>query len=185
MRVIAGDYKGRKLNAPFDNKVRPTSDKVKEAIFSMLMHYLNDAVCVDLFAGTGGLGIEALSRGAKKTYFCDSSKESIGLVKSNIKMCQCSDYSVVFHGDFLSSLERIDEQVDIVFMDPPYGNDYYEDALEKVESLDLLHNEGIIVAEHDKRQELPERVGRLVKVKEKKYGTIGISLYKVGDIDVD
>ena len=100
MRIIAGDYKGRRLNAPADYKIRPTADKVKEALFSIIGDDIDEAVVCDLFSGTGNLGLEALSRGADKCYFVDNSAESIRLIKENIEMCRAEEYSVVIHGDF-------------------------------------------------------------------------------------
>ena len=136
-----------------------------------------DATCVDLFAGTGNLGLEALSRGAKKCYFGDNSRESINLIKNNVKMCRAEDKSVIIAGDYSKILGRINEKVDIFFLDPPYKDGLYENCLEIIDSLDLLSEEGIIVAEHGVRDYVPETVGSLEIIKERKYGKIMVTIY--------
>ena len=105
MRIIAGEYKGRRITAPEDTSVRPTTGKVKEAIFAMLMNDIYDAVTVDLFAGTGNLGLEALSRGARKCYFGDNSRDSLRLIKENIAHCRAEDKSVVIAGSYEKVLQ--------------------------------------------------------------------------------
>lgn len=178
MRIITGEYRGRKLETPIGYDVRPTTDKVKEAIFNLLQNEIYDSVCVDLFAGTGSLGLEALSRGAKRCYFCDNARASLNLVKTNIKICGAGDKSMVLAGDFTKTLTRIKEKADIFFLDPPYAAGLYEKCFALIESLDLLSDEGIIIAEHGKYDEMPEQIGRLVKVKERRYGKIVVSIYQ-------
>ena len=181
MRIITGIYKGRKLESPVGYEVRPTSDKVKEAVFNLLMNDIWDSVCVDLFAGTGNLGLEALSRGAKRCYFCDNSRQSLELVKKNVKKCGAEDKSVILAGDYSRALGRIREQADIFFLDPPSSSGVYDECLEQIDTLDLLSHEGIIVAEHGTREEMPQRVGRLIRVKERKYGRVMISIYRYAE----
>lgn len=176
MRIIAGEYKGRRLETPENYDIRPTTDKVKEAMFSILSNDIPGAVCVDLFAGTGNLGIEALSRGAKKCYFCDNSKVSIGIIKRNIAHCK-AEGAVVYAGDFNRCLERIKESVDVFIVDPPYEENLYEKVFSKIDELKLLSEDGIIVAEHGKYQDMPEEINGFVKIKERKYGHIFLSLY--------
>lgn len=177
MRIITGEYRGRKLETPIGYDVRPTTDKVKEAIFNIIMNEVWDATCIDLFAGTGNLGLEALSRGARKCYFGDNSRESINLIKTNVKKCQAEDKSVIMAGDYSKTLARISEQADVIFLDPPYRDGLYEKCLETIDSLDLLADEGIIVAEHGVRDYVPETVGNLTIIKEKKYGKIMVTIY--------
>ena len=107
MRISTGEFKGRKLETPDNNDIRPTSDKVKEAMFSILTNDVPGAVCCDLFAGTGNLGLEALSRGAELCYFCDSSRASIGIIHRNIEHCGATERSVVLTGDYKKTLKRI------------------------------------------------------------------------------
>jgi len=178
MRVITGKYKGRKLEAPSGDAVRPTSDKVREAIFDLLMNDVYGSKVVDLFAGSGSLGIEALSRGAEKCWFCDRSRESIGFVKRNLRNLGIEDGTVLIQGDYRKALGRIKEKVDIVLLDPPYADGLYEDALALVGSLDLLADDGIIIAEHDAHLALPEKVGGLSIAKTRKYGRTMVSIYR-------
>lgn len=177
MRVIAGDFKGRKLETPVDNSVRPTSDKVKEAMFSILMNDIWGSKVCDLFAGTGGLGIEALSRGASKCYFADQSKASIRLLTENVKKCEAMDKSVIIPGDFTRALERLREPVDIFLLDPPYGLGMEFKAMEIIKRNNLLAEDGVIVVEHDARDIMEEQVSGFTKFKEKKYGKVVLSFY--------
>ena len=177
MRIIAGEYRGRKLESPKTNDVRPTTDKVKEAMFSILMPYINGARCLDLFSGTGSLGLEALSRGAENCVFCDNSREHIALIKENIKKCGAESKSKVIHGDYMKALEHSDDKYDIILVDPPYGAGLYEKCLASIEKLDLLEDEGIIILEHEKNVVLPDCLGKYSRLKEKKYGTIHLSFY--------
>lgn len=177
MRVIAGDFKGRKLEAPLDDKVRPTSDKVKEAMFSILMNDTYDAVMCDMFAGSGGLGLEGLSRGAKKCYFIDQANSSIKLLKTNVAMCKAEQRSEIIQGDFQRALMRIKEKVDIFLVDPPYGQGIELKAMEKIRENDLLAEDGKIVVEHEKHDQLPDEIHGFTKIKEKKYGRVVLSIY--------
>lgn len=185
MRIITGDYRGRKLETPIGNDVRPTTDKVKEAIFNIIQQEIYGAVCADLFAGTGNLGLEALSRGAKMCYFCDNSRESLNLIKTNVKKCGAQDKSVILAGDFSKGLARISEKVDIFFLDPPYSEGLYEKCLDTIESLDLLSDDGIIIAEHGIRDYVPEKIGNLEIVKERKYGKIMVTIYSYAKDDAE
>lgn len=181
MRIITGEYRGRKLETPVGFDVRPTTDKVKEAVFNLLMQDTWDSVVVDLFAGTGNLGLEALSRGARRCYFCDNSRDSLKLIRTNIEKCRAQDRSIVLAGDYMKALSRIKEKVHIFLIDPPYKNDLYEKCLKEIDALDLLDREGIIVAEHGVRDDVPETVGNLIRVKERTYGKIKISIYRYAD----
>lgn len=177
MRIIAGDYKGRRLYTPQDNRVRPTTDKVKEALFSIIAPYIGDAVVVDLFAGTGNLGLEALSRGAERCYFSDNSKESLKLIKENVGHCVADEKSIIYQGDYQKVLSKIQEKVDIVLLDPPYKKGLMENCLFLIQNLDILSEDGIIVAEHSHDEVLEDVYGKLYKIKERKYGKIVITLY--------
>lgn len=181
MRIIAGKYKGRKLETPRGNDVRPTTDKVKEAMFSILMPYLTSARCLDLFAGTGGLGLEALSRGAESCVFCDKERASVALIKENIKKCGAESDSRVIQGDYMKALEHSKEQYDIILIDPPYDSGIYVKCLTSIEKLDLLSDEGIILTEHEKNDELPDSLGKLSKIKERRYGKTILTLYGIND----
>lgn len=177
MRIIAGELKGRKIEAPKGDNVRPTSDKVKEAVFSMISHEIYDEAVADVFAGTGNLGLEALSRGARHCYFGDKSRESLSFIKENIKACRVQDRATVIAGDYTGVLKRIPEKVKAVFLDPPYKEGLMISAIELISELDLLEEEGMIVAEHSFSEKLPEQIGRYRIIKEKRYGKIAVSIY--------
>lgn len=178
MRIITGSLKGRRLESPKNDKIRPTSDKVKEAIFSMLFDEFYDKAVCDLFAGTGSLGLEALSRGARKCYFADYSKESLSLLKRNIEYCKLGSEAVILAGDYSTALHRIKERLAVIFLDPPYEGGLMIDAIKTVSELSLLEEEGTIVAEHSIFEELPEKIGKYERVKQKTYGKIAISIYR-------
>ena len=178
MRIIAGELKGRRITPPKDNRVRPTTDKVKEAIFSMISGYLQDSVVVDLFAGTGNLGLEAISRGAERAYFVDRDRTSIGLVRENVKYCQVEDRAVIQCAEFASFLEKFNEKADVIFLDPPYSAGYMESCLDIIGRRNLLCEDGIAVAEHSSRENLPEEISGLTLIKTRTYGKISVSLYE-------
>lgn len=177
MRIIAGEFKGKRLFTPKDNKIRPTTDKVKESIFSMIAPYLEEPIVVDLFSGTGNLGLEALSRGAKRCYFGDNSRSSMALTKQNIAHCRQEENSFTYLGDFEYVLKKIPEKADIIFLDPPYKEELISDCLKVISERSLLSEEGIILAEHGTREQLADEIYGFVKIKEKIYGTITISIY--------
>ncbi len=177
MRVIAGKYKGRRLDAPIDDRVRPTSDKVKEALFSILMYDIEDAIFCDMFAGTGGIGIEALSRGAKKSYFIDASPASMRIIRSNVMKCKAEDKSEFILGSFENALQKIDGKIDIFFLDPPYSKGTEIEAVKAIATSQTLAKDGIIVIEHHKEDNMPEIIEGFNKFKEKKYGRIVLSFY--------
>jgi len=179
LRIISGNLKGRRLNTPKDNKIRPTTDKVKESMLSMIMPYIEDAIVIDLFAGTGNLGLEAISRGAKHCYFGDKARESLLLTKENIKYCGVENQSTLISGEFERVLERIHEKADLIFLDPPYKAGLIESCLRKIEELELLSDEGIVVIERGKRETLDNNIGSFTKIKEKRYGTILVSLFNI------
>lgn len=177
MRIITGEYRGRKLKTPKGNGIRPTSDKVKESIFNLLMNETYNRTFCDLFAGTGSLGLEALSRGAKRCYFCDNSRESIGIIKENVAHCGAETESIIIHGDYSRALSKIAEKIDVFLLDPPYNTGLYEKCFRLIERLDLLSLNGIILAEHASFDKLPDTVGGIAKIREKRYGKTTVSIY--------
>ncbi len=182
MRVISGKARGLKLNAPKNEDVRPTTDRVKESLFNIINSYVLDSNVLDLFAGTGSLGIECLSRGANKCVFVDKSKESMAIVKSNIKKAKVENESITLNTDFknaIVSLGKKGEKFNIIFMDPPYYKNMFIDALSAVDENNLLEEDGIIVVEHDTVDSFPENVGRLYKNRDKKYGNTTLTFYKM------
>ena len=177
MRIIAGDFKGRKLLAPKDGRIRPTTDRVKESIFSMIAPYLEDAVVIDLFSGTGNLGLEALSRGASRCWFGDKSRESMDLTRRNIALCKQEDRARTVLGDYKHVLENITEKADLIFLDPPYEQDLIQECFRLITELDLMNDGGIIVVEHSADKPLEDRLFGYAKIKERTYGTITVNIY--------
>lgn len=174
MRVITGSARGRKLLTPDNYDVRPTGDKVKESVFSIIQFDIEGRRVLDLFAGTGQLGIEALSRGARSAVFVDSSKKSLDIVKKNLKICNMD--AEVYNDDACSFLRRTSGKFDLVFMDPPYDSDVYEPALDLICGIDLLNDNGIIVCESHSDRTMPELQG--FKSKLYRYGKTKITVYK-------
>ncbi len=179
MRVIAGKYKGRRINPPLDNSIRPTTDKIKESLFSILRDDTEDAVVIDLFAGTGGLGIEALSRGAKKVYFCDIDGRSIALLKSNLTFCPSSEYEII-KGDFSDCVRRLAARgvkADIIICDPPYDKKLGNTILSEIKSADILKKGGAITVERATDDEkLSER--EFFNESVHKYGNITVEVFR-------
>ena len=170
MRVIAGKYKGKPLIAPKGDNVRPTTDRIKETVFNILQFKVADSKCLDLFAGTGALGIECLSRGAKEVVFADKSPESVSIINENLKGVE-GDYRVVT-GDFLGVLRTLDKKMDIVFIDPPYKSKLGQIAVEYIVEKDLLEDDGVIYFEHG--DEITFTAPKGYKTRTKKMGyTIG------------
>ncbi|WZL74798.1 16S rRNA (guanine(966)-N(2))-methyltransferase RsmD [Clostridiaceae bacterium 35-E11] len=180
MRVIAGSLKGRRLKTPKGIETRPTTDRVKESIFSIIHAHIIDSIIIDLFSGTGNLGIEALSRGAEKVFFVDKNKNSIQLIKENIESMGLKSKSEILFCDALKAIKQLaslSHKFDIIFMDPPYSKGLILPCMEAINAEDMLKEDGIILVEHDTKDTLPDNVGRLIKRKEKKYGNTMISIY--------
>lgn len=176
MRVITGSAKGRRLITLEGEDIRPTAAKVKGAIFNSIQFDIEGRNVLDLFAGAGQLGIEALSRGAKKAVFVDLSRESIKVVNENLEHCNLKDNATVFNGDGLSYLKTTREKFDIVFIDPPYKKQLAAKALSLV--LNVLNDGGIIVCETDIKEELPEAVGEYTVAKQDTYSKTMLTIYR-------
>lgn len=178
MRVIAGKYKGRKLQSPENYDIRPTTDKAKEALFSILTEEIAGARVLDLFAGTGALGIEALSRGASECVFADSSRTSLRLIRGNLEHCGIGGEAKVMSGDFRKVLGGLYGTFDIILLDPPYNKGLLEDAIELIRSQELLEDGGVIVCEHRREEQLPEEIAGFIREKERRYGIVKLSIYR-------
>ncbi len=180
MRIIAGIYKGRSLKTPMNYDIRPTSEMVKEALFSILMNDIHSSVFVDLFAGTGAVGLEALSRGAKKVYLVDRSRDSIGIIKSNVNKIGCQSRVSILASDYRIAMDRINEPVDILFADPPYEEGYNLEILDSISSSSILKDSGVIIIEHARKFKMPTIYKNLEAFKEKKYGKKALTFYRKG-----
>ncbi len=175
MRVITGTARGRKLCEPKDMSVRPTTDMVKEAIFSVVQFDVPGRRVLDLFAGTGQLGIEAISRGARECVFVDNSAASIALVKKNLEICKMQ--APVIRADALSFLQG-GGKFDLVFVDPPYHAGLYDKVLQTLFSFDMLSKGGIILVESMCGEPMPEPVPPYVFGKSYRYGKISLTTYR-------
>ena len=178
MRVITGKARGMKLRSlEGTDVIRPTADAVKEAMFSIVQFDLDeDSVVLDLFAGSGQLGIEALSRGAKKAYFVDSSRESIAVIRENLAQTKLEDQAQVINMPNSAFLRTAREKIDIAFLDPPYGKDLIKRSLPAL--TEIMSENGIIVCEHEKECRLPEEENGFVISGKYRYGKIALTVYK-------
>ena len=179
MRVITGKAKGVVLKTPEGLLTRPTADRVKEALFSAIQFSLPGARVLDLFAGTGQLGIEALSRGAKAAVFVDHRREACRLVEENLRRTRLEGR--VIQADYLSYLARTKETFDLIFLDPPYGEDFLENAAKRISEIDILADGGIMVTEHSAGKALPERFPGLQRSRDYQYGKTAITIFQKGE----
>jgi len=178
MRVISGSARGIQLKTPAGMLTRPTSDRVKEAMFSILQFDLPGTRVLDLFGGTGQLGIEALSRGAKSAVFVDAGEKPCALIRENLRRCKMEDAGKVVRSDYLQYLERTTESFDIVLLDPPYAEVFLENAIKKISEIDILKSGGIIVTERPVGKELPFEISGFTRSRDYKYGSTLLTLYR-------
>lgn len=176
MRVITGSARGRKLKTPEGSDVRPTSDMVKEAIYSIIQFDIPGADVLDLFAGSGQLGIEALSRGANHCVFVDKRAESIALVRENAMTCGFLKQARILTADSYDYLLTAKKGFDIALLDPPYEQGLIQKVMERLP--DKINDGGIVVCEHENELTLPEEFGSLKQHKRYKYGKIALTVYK-------
>jgi 16S rRNA (guanine(966)-N(2))-methyltransferase RsmD len=158
MRIISGTSKGKRLATPKSQALRPTSDRVKESIFNILGGVVEGKVVLDLFAGTGNLGIEALSRGAQKTFFVEKGSAAIRLIKKNLYQCRFMGHIEIIPKDVnraIGILYQRGEIFDLIMMDPPYQKGLIQRTLDKLQSHKIYHNDTILMIEHDRREPLP------------------------------
>lgn len=181
MRVIAGDLKGRKIKAVPGKSTRPTADKIKESLFQVIGPFFNGGFFLDLFAGSGSLGIEALSRGMDRGIFIDKHPKAIYTVRENIEQMQLEERTEIFRADAFRALKACSSrelQFDLILLDPPYRQMNYEKILEEIMGLSLIKQEGIIYCEHDPSEYIPELDGLSVVKKESYSSSIAITIFK-------
>ena len=180
MRVITGKARGVTLKTPDGLQTRPTTDRVKEALFSVIHFDIPGAHVLDLFGGTGQLGIEALSRGAKRAVFVDESDKACKLINENLRRTRLEQEGTVVRGDYLAYLGRCREKFNIIFLDPPYAEVFLENALKRITEIDILQSGGIIVTERPLGKDLPFDFEGYERSKDYKYGNTLITLYRKG-----
>ena len=178
MRVITGSARGVRLKTPEGLDTRPTTERVKEALFSAIQFEIEGRRVLDLFAGSGQLGIEALSRGAERAVFVDAGKNAAALVKENLRRSKLTDKAQVVQTDYLSYLSRCREKFGLIFLDPPYAENFLENALEKIVEFDILASGGIIDAERPEGKELPQEFEGYTRSRDYRYGITLITLYR-------
>lgn len=174
MRVITGTARGRRLRTPENYDIRPTTDNVKESVFNIIQFDIEGRRVLDLFAGTGQLGIECLSRGAAEAVFIDENTAAVKIVKENLKICGFT--AAVLQQDALSYLRHCGK-FDLIFVDPPYDSGLYESVLETINSVDILSDGGIILCESRREKTLPDMRAPYRKKKEYNYGRVKLTVY--------
>ncbi|HEY2497005.1 MAG TPA: 16S rRNA (guanine(966)-N(2))-methyltransferase RsmD [Candidatus Angelobacter sp.] len=186
MRVIAGKYKSRRLEAPQGMQTRPTSDRLRETLFNVVAPHVNDSVWLDLFAGSGAIGIEALSRGARSIYFVESASVAARTIRKNLHSLQIEEGFEVIERDAGVALRMLDSQAvscDFIFLDPPYRKMAdYEDVLGFLSQSRLLSPASQVIAEHDKHFDPGDRFGALVRHRTLRQGDAVLSFYSVASL---
>ncbi len=179
MRIISGEFRGRRVNLPKGVAARPTSDRVRESLFSMLHARVQSARILDLFAGSGVFGMEALSRGADYVRFCDKDRRTAHAITQHLETfgADASSYDVtnIDYDRMLTKLIAKGEQFDLVYLDPPYQSDYYEKALARLD--ELVEDGGLVLCETERRRDLPKTVGHLRLNDRRMYGHTAICIY--------
>jgi len=185
MRVIGGSAKGRMLKTAVlggGKKIRPLSDQAKEALFNILAPVIDGCAFLDLFAGSGQVGIEALSRGAALCLFCEKEGKAVHFIKENLELCALSDRAEVYVLDVLRAVDVLDKNkalFDVIFIGAPYGQKILIETLEKLSKSAILREKAVVIAEHTKRQEVSSEYGPLKKFRENKYGDTVFSFYRM------
>lgn len=179
MRIIAGEFKGRAIKAPKGSGTRPTTDRVRESLFSILQNLIEDARILDVFAGSGALSLEAVSRGAEQAVLIEKDWDSLDIIKENINKLGCGDRIQVIDGDALKVLYTLPSQsFDLIFLDPPYGMDIEYTVIDIMIEKELIDENSIIILEHDKKHK-PDMDSRPLRmVKSKTYGGTTLSFYR-------
>lgn len=186
MRVIAGSAKGKELKfpkLPEGKRLRPLTGQAKEALFNIIVGRINGSKFLDLFAGTGSVGIEALSRGAELAFFVEIERKTVQTLRENLEITGFQDKAEVFCLDVIKALEVIEREkarFDVIFIGAPYGSPVLESALKKLAVTDVIEDDGIVVAEHSSRDLVSDSYGRLVRFRDARYGDTVMSFYSAG-----
>ena len=178
MRVISGKARGVALKTPEGMHTRPTTDRVKEAMFSIIQFDLPGTTVLDLFAGTGQLGIEALSRDAKFAYFIDEREDACKLIRENLRRTKLDNQAQVIRSDYMAFLRNCRTKFDIILLDPPYAEVFLENSLKMITEIDILQTGGIIVAEHPLEKEIHLDFPGYIRSRDYKYGKTLLTIYR-------
>lgn len=177
MRIISGKAKGTKLYTLQGDNTRPTLDRVKESVFNIIQNQIPEATVLDLFAGSGAIGLEMLSRGAKKAILCDKSKEATAIIKKNIEKTHMEEKVELYNTDFKECIEKVSkEKFDIIYIDPPYETNFIEKSLEKIIKTNIIQENGIIILETDDEKRIKKEIEKIdvTIIDERKYGRANI-----------
>jgi len=177
VRIISGEHKGRRLVGGKKMKVRPTSDRVKESIFNVLREEVAGKKILDLFAGAGSLGIEALSRGAESVTFVDASSQSINILKKNLRDLNLKSKSIILRMDGLRALNKLKQNFQMIFADPPYLKGFVQRIIDSIVQTEVLEKNGLLILEHHKKETFFSPEEKLSVLKQKKFGDTVISFF--------
>jgi len=183
MRVISGSARGTVLHSIEDISTRPTLDRVKESLFNIIQNDIEDTTVLDLFAGSGAIGIEFLSRRAKQVYFCDKSSKAVAMIEKNLEKTKLKEKAIVYNKDYIDCINTVKNiKFDIIFLDPPYKEEFALDAIEKISNLQLLKYDGIIIIETDEPERDINRINNMninYKIYDlRKYGRVSLIFLK-------
>ena len=172
MRIISGAAKGTRLYTLEGETTRPTLDRVKESLFNIIQNKIQDSIFLDLFSGSGAIGLEAVSRGAKKSILCDRSKDAIKIIKNNTQKTHLENKVEIFNKDFKELLKSDIKKIDIVYIDPPYKTDYIFESLKMITENNILKEDGLIILETDEKDRILKRIdkSKLELIDQRKYG---------------
>jgi 16S rRNA (guanine966-N2)-methyltransferase len=180
VRVTGGEARGTSLQSPQAPGVRPTTDRVRSALFNILAaEGIENTTVIDLYAGTGSLGIEALSRGAAHADFVEADRRQVAVVRANLKATKTADRANVIQSTVENALARLRTRYDFILMDPPYKEPFPTAVVKKIGDLNLLAEEGLAIVGHATREKAPERCGRLVRTQDRRYGDSSLAFYAV------
>ena len=182
MRIIGGEYRSRVLRMPAGIRIRPTQDRVREAIFNIIREKVPGSVVLDLYAGSGAFGIEALSRGAHSAIFIDNNAKCVTTIRSNLSVLAGGVYfSQLIKSDVvraISGFKKEGRKFDIIFLDPPYHKEYTRNCLIKIGACDIVAPHGFVITEHFKKDTVPDQTGNLTRKRQRRYGDTVISFYR-------
>ncbi|MCK5535049.1 16S rRNA (guanine(966)-N(2))-methyltransferase RsmD [bacterium] len=182
IRIIGGIARGRKLKSPSSFSTRPLLGRVKKSLFDILSPYIKDSYFLDLYGGVGSVGVEALSRGARKAVFVENDSDCISLIKENLAKCGFEDKAEIYQGDVLGGLAFLlsEEKFDLVFVGPPYNLNLLEKTIKIIDETKILKGKGLVIGQHHFKEVIPQKIGNLGMFRQKKYGDMRLSFFKIG-----